>query len=150
MEQQPDTSRRGSLTSYLRSLLGTQLRGALEMHETSGEPPAENRRSAGRLRTDFLRSNFGPVLDLSRSGAKVGLLLRRPPATGQKLMLVLKAGEVTERVQAEIVRVQTIKKGYHEIGLRFENLDDVQARRLGEIAQVANSRFAMKHLDDAA
>lgn len=150
MDKQNNTTEARSLKRYLRSLLGCQLRGALQMDEPAEAPTGENRRVAGRLRTDFLRSNFGPVLDMSRTGAKVGLLLRKAPAPGQQLMLVLKAGEVTESVRAEIVRVQTIKKGYHEIGLRFDNLDDVQARRLGEIARVANSRFTLKHLDEAA
>lgn len=109
-----------------------------------------NRRKGGRLRCDFLKSNVGPVLDVSSKGARIRLVSKKQPQVGKTITLFLQAGDLTEPVLGTIVRATRVSRGLYEVGVEFELADEQQGRRLAALAQVANSRFSMRHLRDAA
>jgi len=92
--------------------------------------PASSRRRRGRLEQESLVSNFGPVLDLSGSGAKV--ISRRVPKGEVSLRLV--GLGVAIEINARAVWSRRISLFKYEVGFEFQGLTPELAKQLTTLA----------------
>lgn len=139
------------LRRYLRSLINPQLRQALDSGDgVNPDEQANNRRQGGRLRCKHLTSDRGPVLDISRTGARIRIIAKKTPEVGSEIELTLQFGDTHEPIRATVVRSHRIARRLHEIGIEFDLIDEEQRRRLAGLVQMANSQLMLTRLDRAS
>ncbi len=98
------------------------------------------RRRHGRLRTELageMVTALGPVVDLSRSGMRIRTAGKPPVREGQTCSVEIRCAEVKAILPVEVMRVRSGDRGAWEVGLRFRELSDKQARALGTLARMA-------------
>ncbi|MEM7576800.1 MAG: PilZ domain-containing protein [Planctomycetota bacterium] len=80
---------------------------------------------------------LGPVMDLSRSGMRIATVGKPPVRVGLKCSLEVRCAEVEALFPVEVLRVRQGRRGQWDVGVRFRELDDNQARSLGLLARMA-------------
>lgn len=108
------------------------------------EPTADNRRRAGRLACNMLKSSFGDVLDLSITGMRSRSTQPIEAPVGQIVDFDLETVAGTVRLQGKVV--WATKKGWrrHEFGIQFVNVTDQLRRTLVEVARISTDRECIK------
>ena len=106
---------------------------------SGGDPlTATNRRRHPRLAQECLQSSLGPVLDLSRGGARV--LCKQLPEEDELIVTIDDGlGDDPLRLQARVVRREKVGWRKHAVGLEFVGPDEATTRRL--ISMSATGRF---------
>ncbi len=92
--------------------------------------PADNLRTEGRLPQELLRSNLGPVLDLSLGGMRV----RCARAPKGELDVDLMGLQEPFRLRAEVMWTQRQGLRKYEVGLKFVDISPEVARQLTEVS----------------
>ncbi len=101
--------------------------------------PGANRRRHGRLRTHDMTSNFGRVMDLSRSGLRLRVGGRPSAKLGETIELDIEAGGAGIRLPATVVRVQRVGFASTDLGVEFPELSEDQQRGLAFLARLATA-----------
>jgi len=84
----------------------------------------EDRRQHERVPTQDTTTEFGQVMDLSESGAKLYRKGSEGCAVDDRLDFDIRQGEIVLDVQGVIVRVEELGFRRYEIGVQFEALNE--------------------------
>lgn len=91
-----------------------------------GERKNDDRRQCGRLKTEFLHSNLGRVVNLSGSGLLVISPRCLVKEQGKTMTVVLRAYEQECRVPCTVVRSERLGFRRHKIGLTFLDVEEAR------------------------
>ncbi len=94
-----------------------------------------DRRRAGRLRTEDLRSTLGQVYDLSSTGIGVVRRGRRIGGVGDGVMIRLHYGDHDLVVSCRIMRIERLGFRRHRYGLQFVDVTPEQQVTIGRLAR---------------
>lgn len=92
--------------------------------------PEDDRRAHGRLPQELLKSNLGPVLDLSMGGMRV----RCAKAPKGRVQVELEDADGPVRVQAEVMWTRRLGFRKYEVGLYFPHVPPNVAKQLTKVS----------------
>ena len=97
----------------------------------------DDRRRAGRLRTEGTESSLGHVVDMSAGGMRVVRKGGLPVEVGERFRVDLQVDQEILAIDVEVRRVRKMGRRKFEFGLQFIHLDDQMKQRLGRLARMA-------------
>lgn len=109
---------------------------APDVEHTGRHNGRDPRRAHNRLRVELVDSNLGPILDLSRGGARI---FTRKPRTG-RIALTLTTHDDTLTVDADAIWSRKLGWRRYELGVQFVDLSPDDAERLTTICLNASVR----------
>jgi hypothetical protein len=97
----------------------------------------KNGRRHGRIHCPGIVCNFGDVLDLSASGARIQFRGRLPVKSGDQIELQIKGVNGLFPVMAKVVWIRRAGWRKQELGLEFMDIDGQTLRELTTVARRA-------------
>ncbi|RMH10798.1 MAG: PilZ domain-containing protein [Planctomycetota bacterium] len=110
-------------------------------HQFAGHQPRKLRKRAARIHCEDLSSNFGPVLDLSLSGARILYRGIRRFSTGQQLTLTFRGYGCEVAVRARLARARRLGFMAQELGLQFYDVDAGMKRTISDLVRTHSVRY---------
>lgn len=108
------------------------------MPDQKDRSPHDNRRRAGRVRCNLTQCQFGPIVNLSRTGMRV--VSRKPIAllpAGASVNVKITAAGATICVPARPVHARPRPDGMFDVGFQFVGLSEKDSNELMDLARTA-------------